>query len=101
MQIAGNRCNVCHREIVLSSEGKFCSKCCSYVHLTCEPARTCGACGQPYQFQERPEADPWGEAVLPPALRPGRAGGPAFVMFVAVVLGFLVALVWYVTEYGG
>jgi hypothetical protein len=82
MQIAGNTCRICDRGIILSSEGKFCPYCGTYVHLACEPRGKCDVCGQPYQIFEPPKADPLSDAVVPPALRPSRSGGPAFALLV-------------------
>ena len=96
MQIAGNRCKVCERGIILSSEGKFCPRCGTCVHLACEPRGECDGCGQPYQHFEPPKADPRSQAVVPLALRPVRSGGPTFVTLVGVVLLLLVMLFAYV-----
>ena len=89
MQIAGNRCKICERGIILSSEGKFCPRCGTCVHLACEPRGECGVCGQSYQNFERPKADPLSAAVVPPALRPG---GPTFAIIAGAVLLLLVVL---------
>ncbi len=48
MQIAGNRCKVCGRNVTLSRDGKFCAHCETFVHLTCESRTNCDACGQPW-----------------------------------------------------
>ena len=61
MQIAGNKCKVCGRNIVFASEGKSCACCQTSVHLTCEPQANCDICGQPYQVHERPKVDPLSE----------------------------------------
>jgi len=101
MQIAGSRCKACGGDIVLSSEGKACSHCNTSVHLTCDRGTTCGICGQPYQFHDRPEDDPLSGALLPPALRPAKSGGQMFALFVAIVLALGVILIWFAIEYGG
>ncbi len=99
MQIAGTLCKVCGRNIVLSSEGKFCPRCETAVHLTCEPQDSCATCGQPYQADKAPEADPLRDAVLPPALRPNRSGGPAFAVSVGVAFLLLAVIIWFAVEY--
>ena len=85
-QIAGNRCSVCSQNIVLSSEGKGCAHCQTFVHATCEPRETCGVCGQPYLFQKRPQFDPVSDAVLPRALRPAKSGAPMLAVFIMVLM---------------
>jgi hypothetical protein len=40
MQIAGNKCKVCERNIILSNEGKGCARCGAVVHRTGEWAWT-------------------------------------------------------------
>ena len=95
VQIAGNKCKICERGIILSSEGKFCPRCGTCAHLACEPRGECGVCGQSYQDFERPKAGPLSEAVVPPALRPAKSGGPVFAIFVGAVLLLLVILVAY------
>ena len=95
MQIAGNKCKVCGHDITLCSEGKFCGQCETVVHLACEPRDTCEACGQPYHGYERPKADPLSDAVIPPALRSGKSGGPLLAIFVMVLLATAVLVSWY------
>jgi len=99
VQIAGNRCKVCQKEIILSREGKACVQCGTVVHLACELRDRCDVCGQPYQNYEPPKADPLSEAVVPSALRPPKGGGPAFAIMLAGVILFLVVLLWCVNEY--
>jgi hypothetical protein len=91
MEIAGHRCRVCKRRIILSSEGKFCAHCGTVVHLACEPKATCEDCGQPFHDFQKPKADPVSEAVLPRSLRPTKDGGPmvAALLIIATVLVFL------------
>ena len=86
MQIAGNSCKICDRGIILSSEGKFCPRCGTCVHLACEPRDKCVVCGQPYQNFEPRKPDPLSEAVVPPALRPTKSGGPTLAILVGGVL---------------
>ena len=40
MQIAGTQ-SVCKQNIVLATEGKFCSRCGRVLHSECEPKETC------------------------------------------------------------
>lgn len=97
MQIAGNRCKVCDRNIVLSSEGVFCAHCGTFAHLTCEPETKCGICGQPLQHYERPRADPLSEAILPRALRPSKSAGGIMLLFAGLAL--LVIILYYCLVY--
>lgn len=99
MQIAGNRCKVCQREIILSREGKACVHCGTVVHLACESGARCDACGQPYQNYQPPKADPLSEAIVPSALRPPKGGGPTFAILLAGVILFLAVLLWWANEY--
>jgi hypothetical protein len=99
MQIAGNKCRVCERNIVLSTEGKFCARCGTVVHSTCEAQAKCGVCGEAYQAYERPKVDPLDEAILPPALRPAKSGGPTLALLLTTALGLLVIILWYAIEY--
>jgi|SRR5215467_5121560 len=92
MQIAGNKCKVCGKEIILSSEGKFCARCEVVTHLTCEPRNSCDVCGEPYQTYERPKADPKSEALLPRTLRPANLGAPVLMFIVVLALLIMVAL---------
>jgi hypothetical protein len=98
MQIAGTKCKVCGQNIILSSEGKFCTTCGSAVHLTCDPNATCGICGKAYELYERPQSDALRDALLPPALRPSRSGGPALAIGLGVALLLLVIIIWYAIE---
>src|SRR5215467_7872706 len=98
MQIAGNKCKVCGKEIILSSEGKFCARCEVVTHLTCEMRTNCDVCGEPYQAYERCKADPKSEGLLPRALRPVNLGAPVL-MFIAV-LAFLIMVALYLIKEG-
>ena len=96
MQVAGNKCKICERRIVFSNEGKFCAQCGVFVHLTCLPQAKCDICGQPFQHEESPSADPLRDAILPPALRPVNSGAPMLaiglalvVLIIAVLLGLI------------
>jgi hypothetical protein len=93
MQIAGNKCKVCGRSIVLSSEGKFCPRCGTFAHFACEARDNCDICGRQFQHYERPEADPLRDAILPRALRPTKSSGP--VLFLAALFVFLIFLAYY------
>ena len=86
LQIPGNRCSICGQNIALSSEGKCCANCRTFVHTACEPGETCGVCGQRYLFQERPQFDPVSDAVLPRALRPAKSGAPMLAVFIMVLM---------------
>ena len=90
MQIAGNTCRVCERNIVLSSEGKFCCQCRTHVHITCDPRLKCDVCNQSFQQYERPANDPLGDAVTPRALRQGDPGLTAVAL---VCLGFALLII--------
>jgi hypothetical protein len=96
MQIAGIVCKVCGQNIILSSEGKFCPGCRTAVHLTCESQDSCAVCGQAYEVDKGPEADPLRDAVLPPELRPNRSGGPAFAISVGVAFLLLAVIIWLI-----
>jgi hypothetical protein len=52
LQIAGSKCKACERTIILSNEGKFCARCGTAVHRSCEPRATCDACDEPYHAYE-------------------------------------------------
>lgn len=95
MQVAGTKCAVCGHGITLASEGKFCGRCGTVAHPTCEPREACSKCGQPYQKYERPTADPLSDALLPLALRPARSGGPILAISVAVGFALLTIAMWY------
>jgi hypothetical protein len=98
MQVAGNKCGACGRDIVLSSEGKFCPGCGAYAHLACEPDPQCHVCGQAFQYQESPKRDPLGEAIVPRALRPTNSFGP--VLFLIAGLALLAIILYWLWEYG-
>jgi len=91
MQIAGRRCRICERNIILASEGKFCAHCAAVVHLAREPRATCEVCGQPFHDFQKPKPDPISEAILPRALRPAKDGGPmvAALLIIVTLLAFL------------
>src|SRR4051794_29598292 len=99
MEIAGTKCRECGHKIVLASEGKVCAQCGTTVHLACEPRDTCAVCSQPYQLFERPKADLLSEAVLPPALRSGRSGGPSFAISAGILFLLLAIVIWFTIEY--
>ena len=94
MEIAGSKCSICQRKVVLAMEGKFCPCCGSVVHLGCEPGDACGVCGRSFQRYERPSIDPTQDAILPRALRTG-SGGPVFAVLAAAVAAGLVIVVIY------
>jgi len=88
MQIPGNKCKVCGRNIVLSSEGEYCRECKSFAHEACEPGDVCSVCGKPLERYKGPEADPMRDAIVPRSLRPVGSGAAAL----AIGLVLLVAL---------
>ena len=88
VQIAGAKCRKCDREIILSTEGKFCASCAIYVHLQCELWDRCGVCGRAFVGYERPKADPLGGALRPE--RSNKMVGPLLFGF----LGVLFVLLW-------
>ena len=88
MQIAGAECRKCEKEIVLSTEGKFCPGCGTYVHLECEATERCGVCGTAFMQYERPKTDPRGGAFRP--RRSNKMVGPLLFGFV----GVLFVLLW-------
>jgi hypothetical protein len=94
MQIAGRICKVCERGIVFAREGKICPNCGAAMHLLCEPKTDCGVCGVPFQGWEPPEADPMGQALVPPAMRTGRSVGPGFAIGCAAVFVILLFLAY-------
>jgi hypothetical protein len=93
LQIAGNRCGVCGQNITLSSEGKYCAHCQTVVHTACESRETCGFCGRPYLFEERPQFDPLRDAVLPRALQPAKSGAPVLAVFIMVLMMAAVVII--------
>jgi hypothetical protein len=99
MQIAGNKCKVCERNIILSIEGKYCARCGTVVHRACEAQAKCEVCGDAYQVYERPEVDPLSEAILPPKLRPAKSAGPTLAIILTTALGFLAIILWYAIGY--
>jgi hypothetical protein len=99
MEIVGTKCRECGQNIVLASEGKSCAQCGIAVHLICESQDACAVCGQPYQVFERPKADLLSEALLPPALRPGRSGGPALAISAGVLFLLLAIVIWFTIQY--
>ena len=86
MQIAGNKCKICARNIILAHEGKACVHCGTFVHVTCERRATCDVCGQPFQQYKPPAPDPLREAILPRALRPAKGGGWTIAVLGAAIL---------------
>jgi hypothetical protein len=99
MQIAGSKCKVCKRNIVLSNEGKCCVRCGIVVHSACEPQARCAVCDEPYQAYERPGVDPLNEAILPRALRLARSGGPTLAIVLTIVLAGLALLFWCAIQF--
>mgnify|MGYP001399056656 CR=1 FL=1 len=93
MQVAGNKCKVCGRNIALSTEGRFCAHCEIFVHAACAPQDNCDVCGRPLECEESPKADPIAEATLPRALRPSNISGPLLAL--AALILFLVFLFFY------
>ena len=89
-QIAGKTCQICNAIIVVSTEGKFCTHCEGVVHLACEPAARCGACGHLFAHYDPPAREPLREAVLPRSLQPSRSSGPIVATFAALVTAILV-----------
>lgn len=94
MQIAGSKCSVCGGDIVLSKEGKFCSKCGRCMHLVCEPLEDCSICGGTLRLEAPPDADPLRDAILPRALRPAK-GGPLMVALLSLVAAVLFLIIYY------
>ena len=90
MQIAGRRCRICDREIILSGEGKFCASCGYCVHRACESRPVCAVCGKPFAFQERPAADPLSTSVIPRALRPTKSAAPLLAVLMVLLMMLLV-----------
>jgi predicted amidophosphoribosyltransferase len=99
MQIAGNKCKVCERNIILSTEGKYCARCGTVVHRACEAQAKCEVCSDAYQAYERAEVDPLSEAILPRKLRPAKSAGPTLAILLTTVLGLLAVILWYSIEY--
>jgi hypothetical protein len=102
MQIAGSTCEICHRTLVLSSEGKFCSRCRIIVHRACESQTECHVCGQPFQDFEPSVIDPIEEAVIPRGLRDVNTG-MGVALLVAGVAGLIVILfcgLFYILSHG-
>lgn len=92
-QIAGQPCQTCRKNIVLATEGKFCTHCGVVIHLVCEPAVQCGACGRLFDPYEPPTGDPLREALLPPALRVVSSSGPLLAIFAAIVFSISAVVV--------
>jgi transposase-like protein len=97
MQIAGHKCHICNRSIVLSNQGKFCPRCEIVVHVACEPRPVCGSCGKQFEAFKLPKSDPAGDAVLPRALRPAKMDGPVMVLaaLFAILFGFIIYCFWW------
>jgi hypothetical protein len=95
MQIAGHKCKVCERNIALISEGKFCARCGTCVHLACLPQAQCEVCGQPFQFEERPKPDPLSDAILPPALRPAKSSYQMLLVLLPLAVFLILILIYY------
>jgi hypothetical protein len=95
MQIAGNKCKVCERGIILSTDGKFCERCGTLVHLACALADNCDVCGQRWQRYEPPKPDPMRDAILPLSLRPSKSGGALVAAGLILLLAFLFFIVWF------
>src|SRR5262245_22063232 len=98
MQIPGNTCRICERRIVFANEGKFCRRCGVFVHLTCLPQAECDICGEPFQNEECQKHDPLRDAIVPPALRPGKSGAPMLVIGLALVLLLILVLLGLILE---
>jgi len=92
MQIAGQSCKVCARNIVFASDGKFCPRCGAVVHITCETRPACAICGGIYRDDEPLEEDPLRGAFLAPSSRTNRSSVGGLVIIVAAVMA--VALCW-------
>ena len=95
MQIAGKTCTVCEGKVILSTEGKFCARCQTVVHLACAAQDRCAVCGEPFEVFKPAKPDPLGEAILPRSLRPFRSGGPVLAGAAIVLLAFLVVILYY------
>lgn len=93
MQIAGRQCERCGRTIVFADDGKGCSHCRLFVHLACDSRSVCAVCSGPYEGEETIAPDPTGDAILPPALRPGASGLPRSVLISLAVVATLIVLV--------
>ena len=87
--------------VILSTEGKFCGRCKTVVHLTCEPAAMCESCGQSFEGYEAARRDPLADALIPPALRSTGSGGAALAVFLGAGLVLLGFIVWLWFQYMG
>ena len=99
MEIAGSKCKICGCGIIFSTEGKFCARCGTYVHLTCEPETKCDVCGQSFQQYEPPKADPLREAILPRALRSTASSSQKFAILLGgVVLAIMAGILFWLFQ---
>ena len=91
MQLAGSKCQVCGKSIVLAEEGMFCPQCDAAFHSPCAPEAVCSVCHAHLQRESAPTPDPLREAVVPRALRPPKNSAAVYVflfLFLAL-LGML------------
>ena len=95
MQIAGNKCRVCERSIVLASEGKYCPTCGAFAHVACDELETCEACGHAFEHYERPKPDPLRDAIVPRGLRPV-AAGPLTIALLLLLPAILFLVIWWI-----
>jgi hypothetical protein len=98
MQIAGNKCRVCERSIVLSSEGKFCPTCGTFAHLACDELEMCEVCGQAFRHYEPPKPDPMREAIVPRGLRSVTVGQLAIALLLLLPAILFLVIWWLLME---
>jgi hypothetical protein len=95
MEIAGAKCTVCGKQIVLAKEGKFCGRCQRAVHLDCDPSE-CPVCRGSYTEYVPPKADALAAAFVPRALRPSNSA--AGILLLIAGLAFVFYILYYLFE---
>ena len=92
MQIAGQSCKVCSRNIGFAADGKFCPRCGAVVHIACETRPACAVCSEIYRDNEPLDEDPLRGALLEPSNRTNLGFEGSLFIFVGAVM--TVALGW-------
>ena len=79
---------------MLSSDGKFCVRCGTYVHLACETRGNCDVCGQPFQEYEPAKTDLMRDAILPRNLRESRSTSPMGAVLIMGIMLIVVVIIY-------
>ena len=91
MQIAGNECQSCRRNVVFATEGKTCERCRLVFHQTCQGDK-CPHCGNVLEPFHAAISNPLYNALDPRESRSSNAVGPLLVILCATV--FLLIVVY-------